>query len=91
MKPLPQKRGPHLNLPVVFSPEPEGGFTVTVPSLPGCVTFGKNLNEAKQMAQEAIELYLEDLAADGESLPANTDAFLSTVAVTLPRPALMHA
>ena len=91
MKSLPQKRGAHFNLPVVFSPEPEGGFTVTVPSLPGCVTFGKNLNEAKRMAQEAIELYLEDLAADGESLPANTDAFLSTVAVTLPRSALMHA
>jgi predicted RNase H-like HicB family nuclease len=86
-----QKDNNYLNIPVVFLPEPEGGFTVTVPSLPGCVTFGKNLNEAKRMAQEVIELYLEDMAADGESLPANTDAFLSTVAVMPPHPALAHA
>lgn len=78
-------------IPVVFLPEPEGGFTVTVPVLPGCVTFGKNLNEAKRMAQEAIELYLEDMAADGESLPLTSDAFLSTVAITPPRSALTHA
>lgn len=81
----------HLNFPVVFRPEPEGGFTVTVPSLPGCITYGKSLKEAKQMAQEAIELYLEDMVADDESLPNDTDTFLSTVEVILPRPATLHA
>ena len=86
-----QKKTGHLNIPVVFLPEPEGGFTVTVPSLPGCVTFGKNINEAKRMAQEAIELYLEDMAADGEVSPANTDAFLSMVAVVPPLRTLAHA
>jgi antitoxin HicB len=85
------QKNPHFTIPVVFLPEPEGGFTVTVPSLPGCVTFGKNLNEAKRMAQEAIELYLEDMAADGESLPVSTDAFLSTIAVTFPHSTLTHA
>ena len=39
--------------------EPEGGFTVTVPTLPGCITYGKNLNETIEMAKEAIELYIE--------------------------------
>jgi len=43
--------------------EPEGGFTVTVPTLPGCVTFGKSLDDAMKMAKEAIELYLEALQA----------------------------
>jgi len=31
---------------VILRPEPEGGFTVVVPSLPGCVTYGRNLKEA---------------------------------------------
>ena len=34
---------------VIFKPEPEGGFTVITPSLPGCVSYGKNLKEAKKM------------------------------------------
>lgn len=43
---------------LIFKPEPEGDFTVIVPSLPGCVTYGKNLTEAKKMAKEAIDAYL---------------------------------
>ena len=37
-----------------YQPEPEGGYTVTVPSLPGCVTYGKTFEEALDMAQDAI-------------------------------------
>ncbi len=51
------------NYKIMLRPEPEGGFTVIVPSLPGCTTYGSTLREAKQMAAEAIELYLESLAA----------------------------
>lgn len=47
------------NYKVILRPEPEGGFTVIVPSLPGCITYGSTLTEAKEMAKEAIELYLE--------------------------------
>lgn len=46
---------------LIFNPEPKGGFTVIVPSLPGCVTYGKNLNDAKNMAKEAIDAYLASL------------------------------
>ena len=46
--------------------EPEGGFTVTVPALLGCITYGENLNEAIQMAKEAIELYIEVLQENDE-------------------------
>lgn len=46
---------------LIFNPEPKGGFTVIVPSLPGCVTYGKDLNEAKKMAKEAIKAYLASL------------------------------
>ncbi|WP_255331810.1 type II toxin-antitoxin system HicB family antitoxin [Methanocalculus taiwanensis] len=43
--------------------ESEGGYTITVPTLPGCVTFGETIEEAIKMAKEAIELYLEDCSA----------------------------
>ena len=39
--------------------EPEGGFTVLVPILPGCITYGETVAEAKEMAQEAIALYIK--------------------------------
>ncbi|HPI20125.1 MAG TPA: type II toxin-antitoxin system HicB family antitoxin [Candidatus Kapabacteria bacterium] len=51
------------NYKIMLRPEPEDGFTVIVPSLPGCITYGSTLKEAKQMAVEAIELYLESLVA----------------------------
>jgi predicted RNase H-like HicB family nuclease len=47
----------------------EGGYTVTVPSLPGCVTEGDTFEEALENAREAITVHLEALAADGEPLP----------------------
>lgn len=49
--------------------EPQGGFTVSVPSLPGCITYGENVDEAISMAKEAIELYLEELKERGEVIP----------------------
>jgi antitoxin HicB len=59
--------------------EPEGGFTVTVPSLPGCVTYGETLEEAKQMAREAIELYIESLREHGEEVPTENDVLEYTL------------
>lgn len=39
----------------------EGGYTATVPALPGCITYGENVDEAICMAKEAIELHIEEL------------------------------
>jgi predicted RNase H-like HicB family nuclease len=47
----------------------EGGYTVTVPALPGCVTQGETLEEAIAMAKDAIRLHIEALVADGEPVP----------------------
>ena len=52
-----------------MEPEPEGGFTVTVPALPGCVTWGKDMAESLAMAQEAIGAFVESLVKEGESVP----------------------
>jgi hypothetical protein len=40
-----------LSYRVILKPEPEGGFTVTVPALPGCITFGRDLEEAKKWSR----------------------------------------
>ena len=48
----------------VFTPEDEGGYSVSVPHLPGCFSQGKTFEEAKTNIKEAIELYLEDANED---------------------------
>ncbi len=52
------------NYRVLLTPEPEGGFTVAVPTLPGCITYGETIDECSSNAKEAIELYIESLGAD---------------------------
>ncbi len=54
---------------ILLQPEPEGGYTVTCPSLPGLVTYGETLEEARTMAVEAVEAYLESLQVDDEPIP----------------------
>lgn len=55
---------------ILLYPDPEeGGYTVTVPALPGCVTEGDTLDEAIAMAKEAIAGYLEALRKRGEPIP----------------------
>ena len=55
---------------VLLDPDPDdGGYTVTVPALPGVVTQGETLEEAIANAREAIRCHLEGLLADGEPVP----------------------
>lgn len=54
---------------VLPTPGPEGGFTVTAPALPGCITYGDTKEHALEMAKEAIELYVETLEAEGDPVP----------------------
>ena len=57
---------------VVLEPSDEGGYTVYVPTLPGCISEGDTVDEAMRNIREAIELYLEpvedDFIADEHSL-----------------------
>lgn len=55
---------------IILQPDSEeGGFTVTVPALAGCVTQGATLDDAVTRAREAIQLYIESLVADGLPVP----------------------
>jgi antitoxin HicB len=48
---------------VDFVPADDGGYTVVVPALRGCISYGETAAEATRNAREAIELHLENLAA----------------------------
>lgn len=53
-----------MKLKVVLEPSEDGGYTVYVPSLPGCVSEGDTREEALANIREAIELYLEPVEDD---------------------------
>jgi predicted RNase H-like HicB family nuclease len=61
-----------MNIRVVLEPSEEGGFTVYVPSLPGCVSEGETRQEALANIKEAIGLYLEPVDDDSSFIfPSN--------------------
>lgn len=74
-----------LKYTVIYTEEDEGGFTVTVPALPGCVTYGQDLNEAKKMAKDAINLYLESLKKHKETIPSEETSFISSIDLEFPQ------
>ena len=51
----------------------EGGYTVIVPALPGCITYGEDVDEAISMAKEAIELYVSELKDRNEPIPDDSE------------------
>jgi len=71
----------NLKYNVIFRPEPEGGFTAIVPSLPGCVSYGQTLEAARDYTVEAIEVYLESLQKHGEPIPSDDVSFISSVSL----------
>lgn len=54
---------------VIIERQPEGGYLVTVPALPGCYTEGRTLEEAREMAADAIRAYCASLLKHGEPIP----------------------
>ena len=70
-----------LSYRIILRKEPEGGYTVIVPSLPGCVTYGDTIEEAIEMAREAIELYIESLKEHGEEIPTDEGTFEYTLTI----------
>lgn len=62
-------RSNNLQFNVIFKSEPEGGFTASVPSLPGCISFGRDLVEAKNMITDAIKGYVISLNKHKEKEP----------------------
>lgn len=72
-----------LQFNVIFRPEPEGGFTVIVPALPGCISYGRNLKEARKMAINAICGYITSLKKHKEPIPSDEETFISSIRLPL--------
>lgn len=64
---------------VLFEPAEEGGYVVTCPALPGLVTEGDTLEEAREMARDAIRVYLESIQRDGLTIPSDKKITLEPV------------
>ena len=65
-----------MKLQIILEPSEEGGYTVTVPALLGCISEGDSLDEAVANIQEAIELYLEP-----DSIPDNKNLIIRELVV----------
>lgn len=75
----------NMRYPAIFEPAVEGGFNVSFPSFPGCVTFGRNFEEAKEKAREVLELWIEELSTGGEEIPVyHSHPIIDEVNVILP-------
>ncbi|MEM7312434.1 MAG: type II toxin-antitoxin system HicB family antitoxin [Planctomycetota bacterium] len=61
--------------------EPEGGYTVVVPALPGCISYGETYEEALMMAKKAIRCHVEGLQQIGGEIPVEP---LNTARISVP-------
>lgn len=67
---------------IVLRKEPEGAYTALVPSLPGCITWGENVEHALAMAKEAIEGYIAVLQEEGEPVPDDNETLEYSLQLT---------
>jgi len=82
---MPKKIGKVLSYFAVFDPAEEGGYNVSFPDFPGCLTFGKNFEEAREKAEEVLELWLEELAFQKQKFIMRTRRpIIDEVKVVLP-------
>ena len=54
---------------VLYEPAPEGGYNVVVPAIPEICTFSETMDEAREMAADAIRCFLESARETGETIP----------------------
>ncbi len=66
---------------VIIEQDEDGVFVVEAPALPGCISQGHTRTEAIKNVQEAIEVYLESLEANGEPVPPSIEEEIVEVAV----------
>lgn len=68
---------------VIYDPIAEGGYQVIVPALPEIVTYGRTLEEAREMAKDAIRCVLESALKAGEPIPQDIEPAAERLAVTI--------
>ena len=64
---------------IMLRPEPEGGYTALVPALPGCVTYGRTVDEAREMAKDAISGYIASLRKHKDPIPTDDGTLVASL------------
>lgn len=67
---------------IVLRKEPEGTYTALVPSLPGCITWGETVEQALEMAKDAIHGYISVLQEEGEPVPDDNETLEYSLQLT---------
>ena len=67
---------------ILLTKEPEGAYTAFVPALPGCITWGENVDHALEMAKDAITGYIAVLEEEGEPVPDDNDTLEYSLQLT---------
>jgi antitoxin HicB len=70
---------------IIIERRPEGEYLVSVPALPGCYTEGRTLEEAREMAADAIRAYCASLLKHGEPIPIEPteEQFVGRLSISL--------
>lgn len=66
---------------IMLRQEPEGGYTALVPALPGCVTYGRTVDEAREMVKDAISGYIASLRKHKVPIPSDENTLIASVAL----------
>lgn len=74
----------NFNFTVVYEQLSEGGYNVIIPAIPEICTFGETLEEAREMAADALRCYLESAIMAGEPIPNDVQPAVESLVVTLP-------
>lgn len=78
-----------LKYTAIFEPEKDGGYVVSVPAVPGCVTQGDTFEEAEEMIKDALEGCLAVLKEEGQEIPKETEDIVVTK-ISVPEPIMPH-
>lgn len=76
-------RSHHYSYTVVYEPVKHGGYQVTVPLLPGLITYGRDFEEAKKMARDAIRCHIQGLRKEKEDPPSEESLLQEKLTVSM--------
>jgi antitoxin HicB len=71
------------NYTVVYEQLSEGGYNVIVPAIPEICTYGETLDEARAMAKDAVQCFIESAIKAGEAIPQDVKPTVEELAITL--------
>jgi predicted RNase H-like HicB family nuclease len=66
---------------IMLRTEPQGGYTALAPALPGCVTYGRTVDEAREMVKDAISGYIASLRKHKDPVPTDDNTLITSVAL----------